>query len=200
MGEDILSVIFLALICIVIAGIVHRLVPADMMVPSFALIAVCLWIAYDYILLSRYKAKQACLKQDSDAENIEGKIRQLSEELGENDNDDHSQAEEPGNTSNEQGNTDDSPLTPKAQHKNEFDIDLFDKEMSIQELYKESGCAGDTRTANRMKYMGLQARMSQDIRARWNTEKFRPYFEEELRDNETRDWWDNEAEHLDELM
>ena len=51
MGEDILSVIFLALICIVIAGIVHRIAPGQMMVPTFALIAVCLWIAYDYMLL-----------------------------------------------------------------------------------------------------------------------------------------------------
>jgi hypothetical protein len=51
-----------------------------------------------------------------------------------------------------------------------------------------------------MKYMGLQARMSQDIRARWNAEKFRPYFEEELRDNETRDWWDNEVDYLDNFM
>jgi hypothetical protein len=81
-----------------------------------------------------------------------------------------------------------------------FDIDMYDRELSVQELFKDTGCCGDTRMANRMKYMGLQARMSQDIRARWNAEKFRPYFEEELDDNEHRDWWDNEVEHLDKLM
>ncbi len=45
MGEDLLSVVFLALVCIVIAGIVHKMVPSGMMVPTFALIAICLWVA-----------------------------------------------------------------------------------------------------------------------------------------------------------
>jgi Na+-transporting NADH:ubiquinone oxidoreductase subunit NqrC len=185
MGEDILSVIFLALICIVIAGIVYRLTPVQMMVPTFALIAVCLWIAYDYILMSRYKAKKACLEQSEELEELDKKIKELLNEADKQEIQDVNE---------------ELKLKPEAKHKNEFDIDMYDKELSIQELYKDTGCSGDTRMSNRMKYMGLQPRMSQDIRARWNTEKFRPYFEEELRDNETRDWWDNEAEHLDNLM
>jgi hypothetical protein len=48
--------------------------------------------------------------------------------------------------------------------------------------------------------MGLQAKMSQEIRARWNAEKLRPYFEEELDEQENRDWWDTEADYLDVLM
>lgn len=191
MGEDILSVIFLALICIVIAGIVHRIAPGQMMVPTFALIAVCLWIAYDYMLMSRYKAKKACLNQQAELEEIDKKIRELDSEL--------SSSNEVDTNDKEDVNAKLS-LKPEAKHKNEFDIDMYDRELSIQELYKDTGCSGDTRMANRMKYMGLQARMSQDIRARWNAEKFRPYFEEELRDNETRDWWDNEVEYLDNLM
>lgn len=187
MGEDILSVIFLALICIVIAGIVHRIVPGQMMVPTFALIAICLWIAYDYMLMSRYKAKEACLEQRKELEGVDKKIKDLADELNSSSEDDVQESAE-------------LSLKPESKHNNEFDIDMYDRELTIQELYKDMGCAGDTRMANRMKYMGLQARMSQDIRARWNSEKFRPYFEEELRENETRDWWDNEAEHLDNLM
>jgi len=193
MGEDILSVIFLALICIVIAGIVHRIAPGQMMVPTFALIAVCLWIAYDYMLMSRYKAKKACLNQPAELEEIDKKIQELANELSSsNKGDTYTDDQEDTNA--------ELSLKPEAKHKNEFDIDMYDRELSIQELYKDTGCSGDTRMANRMKYMGLQARMSQDIRARWNAEKFRPYFEEELRDNETRDWWDNEVEYLDNLM
>lgn len=193
MGEDILSVIFLALICIVIAGIVHRIAPGQMMVPTFALIAVCLWIAYDYMLMSRYKAKKACLNQPAELEEIDKKIQELANELSSSDEGDTY-------TDDQEDTNAELSLKPEAKHKNEFDIDMYDRELSIQELYKNTGCSGDTRMANRMKYMGLQARMSQDIRARWNAEKFRPYFEEELRDNETRDWWDNEVEYLDNLM
>lgn len=193
MGEDILSVIFLALICIVIAGIVHRIAPGQMMVPTFALIAVCLWIAYDYMLMSRYKAKKACLNQPAELEEIDKKIQELASELSSSDEGDTY-------TDDQEDVNAELSLKPEAKHKNEFDIDMYDRDLSIQELYKDTGCSGDTRMANRMKYMGLQARMSQDIRARWNAEKFRPYFEEELRDNETRDWWDNEVEYLDNLM
>jgi hypothetical protein len=75
MGEDILSVIFLALICIVIAGIIYNIAPGQMMVPSFALIAVCMWIAYDYILIQRHKAKKACLETPAELDDIEQKIK-----------------------------------------------------------------------------------------------------------------------------
>ena len=193
MGEDILSVIFLALICIVIAGIIHSIAPGQMMVPTFALIAVCLWIAYDYMLMSRYKAKKACLNQPAELEEIDKKIQDLANELSSSD-------EEDIYTDDQEDTNAELSLKPEAKHKNEFDIDMYDRELSIQELYKDTGCSGDTRMANRMKYMSLQAKLSQDIRARWNAEKFRPYFEEELRDNETRDWWDNEVEYLDNLM
>lgn len=88
----------------------------------------------------------------------------------------------------------------EKKHKNEFDIDMYDKEYSIQELYTDMGCDGDTKLANRSKYSGMQARMSQDIRTRYNSHKFRPYFEEELDDWENSEWWINEANYLDNLM
>ncbi len=194
MGEDILSVIFLVLICIVVAGIVHKMVPSEMMVPTFALIAVCLWVALDYMLMQRHQAKQACAVAESKQDNIDAQIKQLTEELNAADDSDLSEDQE------DEAIDIEASLKPEAKHKNEFDIDLYDRELSTKELFKDSGCAGDTRIANRMKYMGLQARMSQDIRAKWNAEKFRPYFEEELRDGENRDWWDTEADYLDLLM
>ena len=109
MGEDILSVIFLALICIVIAGIVHRIAPGQMMVPTFALIAVCLWIAYDYMLMSRYKAKKACLNQQAELEEIDKKIRELDSEL--------SSSNEVDTNDKEDVNAKLS-LKPEAKHKN----------------------------------------------------------------------------------
>lgn len=187
MGEDILSVIFLALICILITAIVQRVAPKQMMLPTFVVVAVCLWIAYDYILLKRYKAKKACLESKYPNEELDDKIKQLTADLekGQEEPDPIEEQEE---------------VAPQAQHKNEFDIAMYDKNASTQSLFKDSGCSSDNKLANRMKYMGMQARMSSDIRARWNVEKFRPYFEEELRDNERRDWWDNDVEHLDLLM
>ena len=193
MGEDILSVIFLALICIVIAGIVHRIAPGEMMMPTFAVMAVCLWIAYDFMLIQRHKAKHACKHVPDD---VESKIKDLTKELNANEKTDEIESESKDDVKND--NKDD--LKPEQKHENEFDIAMYDKALSVQELYKDTGCAGDTRIANRMKYMGLQAKLSQDIRARWNAEKFRPYFEEELRDGENRDWWDVDADYLDLLM
>lgn len=88
----------------------------------------------------------------------------------------------------------------KAKHKGEFDIDLYNNQLSIQELHKDMGCSGDNKLANRMKYMGLQAKVSQDIRARMNRHSIQQFWEEELRDNENRDWWDAEQDYLDAYM
>jgi len=191
MGEDILSVIFLVLVCIVVSSIAYRLAPGQMMVPTFALIAVCLWISLDFILMKRHKARAACkaAHNHSDSE-VDAKISELTSELNFVDDKDINNHSAPKIDT----------IAPAAKHASEFDIDLYDKGLSIQELYKDMGCSGDTKIANRMKYMGLQERMAQDIRSRWNVEKLRPYLEEELSDNEHRDWWDNEVEHLDNLM
>ena len=192
MGEDILSVIFLVLICIVISGIAYRLVPGQMMIPTFALIAVCLWISLDYMLMKRHKAKAACANKKVEKDDIEEKINELTDEMN--------FVDDKGINDIFKDTKKVDPLKPETAHKNEFDINLYDKELTIEELHKDMGCTGDTKIANRMKYMGLQERMSHDIRAKWNVEKFRPYVEEELHDNETRDWWDNETAYLDNFM
>lgn len=196
MGEDLLSVVFLALVCIVIAGIVNKIAPEGMMMPSFALIAICLWVAYDYIMLKRYQAKKACsaekhthAKKNNDADDLDKKIEQLEEEVGRS---------KPSSLKNDP--EEHNVKRPQAKHENEFDIAMYDRELSVKELYKDMGCAGDTRLANRMKYMALQPRMSKDIHSRLNSEKLRPFYEEELDDNENSEWWNVENDYLDNLM
>ncbi len=201
MGEDILSVIFLALVCIVIAGIVNKLAPSGMMIPTFALIAVCLWIAYDYILLQRYKAKQSCSLHKKNKEELEKMEEEQEGNINTGDRDLQDMIDDLENKYSEEKNKDYEDLnTSKAKHKGEFDIDLYNKELSVQELHKDMGCSGDNKLANRMKYMGLQARMSQEIRSRLNRYSLQPYWEEELRANENRDWWDAEQDYLDAYM
>ena len=192
-GDDILSVIFLALICIVIAGIVSKITPTGMILPTYALIALCLWIAYDYMLLTRYKAKAACLKRAKENE-IDRSLEDLADELNAEpvNKDTSSDASEEG---------DEQEKKPEQQHTNEFDIGMFNANASgIQELHSYMGSGADTQIANRMKYMGLQAKLSQEIRARHNKYKLLPYFDEELKANENRDWWDAEQDYLDMFM
>lgn len=189
MGEDILSVVFLAFICIIVAGILNSFMPGELMIPSFVLIAVCLWVAYDYMLLKRYKEKKKCMtkKHAEQTDDLENRIRELTEQL---ENDEEAREDPPEEPAD---------LSPVAKHKNEVDIELY-QGGSIQNLHGKMSCSGDTQLANRMKYMSMQSQMAKDARARWNVEKFRPYFAEELKDNERRDWWDNDADELEMLM
>lgn len=190
MPDDILSVIFLALICIVIAGIVTHIAPSGLQMPCIALVAVCLWIAYDYILVKRNKAKAAChvSKEEKNVdEDVDEQIASLTKELN------STVDEQPGAVQT-------VSQKPEQQHKNEFDILMYDPDASIKELYTDMGCAGDTRIANRMKYAAMQSKVATDIRTRMNANKLRPYFEEELAEQEKRDWWDEESDYLDEYM
>lgn len=192
-GDDILSVVFLALVCIVIAGIVSKITPAGMILPTYALIALCLWIAYDYMLLTRYKAKAACLKRAKEDE-IDSSLEELALQLDKEPN-------EKSDDKDSSKDADDQEKIPEQHHKNEFDIGMFNANAGeIQELHSYMGCGADTQIANRMKYMGLQAKLSQDIRARHNKYKLLPYFDEELKANENRDWWDAEQDYLDMFM
>ena len=186
-GDDVLSVIFLALVCIVIAGIVRTVTPSGMMMPTFSLIAICLWIAYDYMLQQRYKAKKACLNKDKEIQEANEQINKIASELN---NDVEEQETEPVVK---------EEAEPVQKHQNEFDISMFNA-ATIPELHTSMGCSGDTQISNRMKYMGLQAKLSQDIRARHNMKALLPYFDEELKANENRDWWDAEQDHLDAYM
>jgi hypothetical protein len=75
-ANDIISIIFLALVCIIISGLVTKISPQILIVPTFALISVCLWIMYDFILLKRYKAKEKCMRKNIEKE-ISNRINQI---------------------------------------------------------------------------------------------------------------------------
>lgn len=223
-GEDILSVIFLALICIVIAGIVRKVTPDGMQIPTFALMAVCLWVAYDYMTMQRYKAKLACKsKNKSNDTSDEDKIKKLISELSKDssvsssiqndteasgdemtDNVDEAnpsddEASEEASSNNKQHTSQLKELSPVQKHYNEYDIGIYNGQ-TLQDLHMMVGGTGDTKIANRMKYMALQPKLSQDIRAAVNVAKQRHWFEEELQEQEARDWWDAEQDYLDAFM
>lgn len=77
------------------------------------------------------------------------------------------------------------------------DIAVYSGE-DIRTLHSSLGCGADNQLCNRMKYTGSQAKMSQDIRARFNKYSLMPYLEEEMRENEELHWW--ESDDLDEDM
>jgi len=80
-------------------------------------------------------------------------------------------------------------IVPSSPH----DIDIHQGNKSIKEMHHYMGCDGDNRIANRMKYMSIQPQVSDHIRANYNKYALQPFLEEELRENETRHWWENDA-------
>lgn len=264
-GSEVLSIIFLALVAIVVAGIVNVATPISLIVPSFVLISLCLWVAYDYILLQRYREKIRKFKQSQDNErptnkqntndsavvNSEDELMAVINEIN-NDkdtensnetitiadlssNDDQYNMEKElykadmGLTNSQKIETkipqlarmNDMQMTYegvspdidmgentglldvprdlydknllKQQHKNEYDIDMYRGFSDIKELHPLMGGTADTRMANRMKYMGMQAKLSQDIRASYHKPQMQQYFAEELNDAwERSNWWDRD--------
>lgn len=188
-GDDILSVLFLAFVCLIVSGLVYKLVPqrSILLVPSFILIAIGLWISYDYILLRRYKAKEQCNKQKN--------IREIHTLVDEINND----AYEGGdlNSQDLQDNQNPKKATPVEKLLEcDFDIDVHNQ-VDIRDMYHHMGSSGDNQIANRMKYLGMQPQLSKNIRAAHNRYTLQPYFEEELRENEEREWWNNDALEAD---
>ena len=189
-SNDILSVIILALVCIVIAAVLHKLAKNDsrLIAASLAFVLVATWICYDYILLNRYKAKEACMKKKY-ASMCLADLSRMVKDSGV-DADDESPPEEPEEESdNESGDPEDGV---EAMNDTEVDIGLHQGK-SIEEMYRFMASPGDTKIANRMKYMGMQAQLSKDIRAGWNAESMRPWLEAELRDHAAnREWWNSD--------
>jgi hypothetical protein len=191
-GNDILSVIFLALICIVIAGIVKGLgiEGSGLIIPSFVFMAIGLWIAYDYMMVKRYRAKEKCNKDRI----AMLEARMIASQMAEDDEDNR-------NIPVIETPVEHAPARiakPKKERHDEYDIDLYNGETSIKDMHTNMGCTGDTMICNRMKYMAVQPQLSKDIRARWNKNSFMPYVEEELREHAEREWWN--SDHLDEEM
>ena len=67
-------------------------------------------------------------------------------------------------------------------------------------INKYLGSSGDNGIATRMKYLGEQSKTSTDIRASYNKNSIKYLLEEELRENENRDWIDGLQDYLDVYM
>lgn len=96
----------------------------------------------------------------------------------------------------------DNPAGSKPINKStdeEFDIDLYNKKTTVQELHELMGCNGDNKLCNRMKYMSMQPQAAATNRSAWNARKLQPWVEEELREQESKIWWGN-SDFLDKFM
>ena len=188
-GEDLLSLLFLAFVCIIFIGLIKALLPdhSILLVPSFAVICLGLWLAYDYALASRYKKKVECMEN------------QLAEIL--NAQQDEVYDQEDDQVYDQEDVEDLSACMDNAHvHASSTKLQDYNKKITMKEIHGEMGCSGDTQLYNRMKYTSIQPQLSKDIRASWNARKLQPYLEEELRENENRDWWDREQDKLDLQM
>jgi hypothetical protein len=191
-GSDILSVLFLAFVAIIIAGLVYKLAPSHSMliVPSFVFICIGLWIAYDYVLLKRYVQKDKWLKSKYDRNMTDAAVNvddtEISQMIDEINRDTYSDKEILSHSNFKQ------PDIVK-QNDCDIDIDIYNQNVDFRDMYQNMGGLGDNRLANRMKYMSLQPKLSANIRASFNKYSLQPYVEEELRENENRDWWENDA-------
>jgi hypothetical protein len=201
-NNDILSVMFLALICIVFAGIVHRLAPENslLIIPSFAVIAVGLWIAYDSMLLNRYESKVKCLKAQHNMESMEELAKEIYERVEDDDNVPEEVQEVQEVQKNSMGETSKASPIPRPQKENddEFDIDMYNESRTIEQMHRDMASPGDNKLCNRMKYMGLQAQLSQNIRSEWNKYSLQPFLEEELAEHADREWWN--SDYLEDQM
>ena len=181
MTEDIISVFFLAIICIVISTIIYRISPVNinLLVPSCAIISVMLWVAYDYMLNNKYE--HAMHKLNEEREEITQTLEEIVHEIN-NAVDDRPSTDEGFQSKNV------APLV--KQHPNEFDLEIYSGTDDIRKLYTHMGSNGDTQICNRMKYMAVQPRLSKDIRASYNKHTIEPFFQEELNEQENKIWWE----------
>ena len=84
------------------------------------------------------------------------------------------------------------PAKFEKQHSNEYDIEIYSGVDDIRKLYTHMGSNGDTQICNRMKYMGVQPKLSQDIRASYNKYSQEPFFTQELEEQSNKIWWEND--------
>lgn len=194
MGDEILKTIFLVMVFLVISGIMYNELPGYMMMPTFAVMAICLWISLDYMLClgkdKMYKVKpkdkmyqmEPVEIKDLESQNVKPELPKDDIELPDLVN------TKPVNIA--------PPNSLEGQQKKDCDISY----KTIPEAHVYMGCSADNQMTNRMKYMGLQPKLAADIRAQHNVYKLMPYFDEELRDWEASEWWQDEADVLDEFL
>jgi hypothetical protein len=199
MKDDILSIIFLGFIAIVAAGIFNSLLPTSFMMPIFVMISVCLWISYDYILIKRHKLKQQCNKSDNRSKESIHESNCNDELLKFNRRNMNSDDQLDKIAQSIQVTPVSNICCKKEKSSNDISLDMYN-DVPITEIHENMGSPGDNKLVNRMKYLGLQPKLSQDIRSRMNVRKFAPYFEEELDEQEKRAWWEQDADKLDAFM
>lgn len=186
MTEDIISVFFLAIICIVISSIIYRIAPMNinLLVPSCAIISVMLWVAYDYMLNTKYEL--AMRKLNEERAGYSQTLDEIVYEINSLGDDDERPSVDEGFKS--RPNYTSEKLV--KQHPNEYDLEIYSGTDDIRKLYTHMGSNGDTQICNRMKYMGVQPRLSKDIRANYNKHTIEPLFQEELNEQENKIWWE----------
>ncbi len=93
-----------------------------------------------------------------------------------------------GNTNAVQG------FLPAPIQEDAVDIDesVFNNAATVADLNNDVSSTGDTAIYNRSKYNATQAQKSKDIRAAYNVYSAKPYFIEELHEQEYRDWWEQD--------
>jgi hypothetical protein len=68
----------------------------------------------------------------------------------------------------------------------------FSKDFSnFKDIYSLTGCNGDTKLANRMKFMSLKDKFAKENRAAFNRTSIQHLFTDELNIEEKRIWWEN---------
>jgi hypothetical protein len=184
-GEDVLSICFLAFVCIIFGSLILKLFPDEthFIIPSFVMICIGLWISYDYMLMKRYEDIDDCRKNNQ--------LKLIDKIL---DQQSHIQ-DEPGEVKHEEPQVIQKKgqviENPQDKNKKEIELAFIDNGDSIQKIHPYMGTMGDTKLFNRMKYSGLQPQLAKDIRAQYNKYSMLPYFKEELDEQENRIWWEN---------
>lgn len=74
----------------------------------------------------------------------------------------------------------------------DIDESVFNNAATVADLNNDVSSTGDTAIYNRSKYNATQAQKSKDIRAAYNVYSAKPYFIEELHEQEYRDWWEQD--------
>jgi hypothetical protein len=194
-GDDILSLVFLVLVCIVISSLVIKLVPNmfGLLVPSISLIFVGLFIAYDYMLKSRQQKREDCMeKTEAMASPEERDDAELNDLLNQINN---STSDAPVGT-----DTKETIPEPVKQRDDEFDISIYlNPNDSMKRNFSHYGSDADNMICNRNKYMGVQAQLSKNIRSAFNVNSVKELFEDELEMHSQREWWGN-SDFLDVHM
>jgi hypothetical protein len=71
-------------------------------------------------------------------------------------------------------------------------VEKTNKKKILQEHDQRYGCHGDDALASRMKYMSTMNKRAMDAQAKQDKNSVSYLFEEELSDNNNRDWWENQ--------